>query len=164
VRSQRNETANIAQRVMSTRCPCRPPGESERIPGYCTEPCQGPNPKRETSGEPLAACRRCLGGRSSKTRHGTLTSRRAVVPEPLRCGLRRSLSRARKDHHLGLRRAGSGRNPLYPFRYTCLWNLAGTPAVSLPWGFTADGLPLAAQLVGRRRAAHSDRAIRAGPE
>ena len=47
---------------------------------------------------------------------------------------------------------GSGRNPLYPFRYTCLWNLAGTPAVSLPWGFTAGGLPLAVQLVGRRRA------------
>jgi amidase len=46
----------------------------------------------------------------------------------------------------------SGRNPFYPFRYTCLWNLAGAPAVSLPWGFTADGLPLAVQLVGRRRA------------
>jgi Asp-tRNA(Asn)/Glu-tRNA(Gln) amidotransferase A subunit family amidase len=46
----------------------------------------------------------------------------------------------------------SGGNPFYPFRHTCLWNLAGAPAVSLPWGLTAGGLPLAVQLVGRRRA------------
>jgi amidase len=36
--------------------------------------------------------------------------------------------------------------------FTCLtsyWDLAGTPAISLPWGFAADGLPLAIQLVAR---------------
>jgi Asp-tRNA(Asn)/Glu-tRNA(Gln) amidotransferase A subunit family amidase len=42
-----------------------------------------------------------------------------------------------------------GANPLYAARFTCLWNLAATPAISLPWGFNADGLPLAIQLVGR---------------
>jgi amidase len=33
--------------------------------------------------------------------------------------------------------------------FTTLWNLTGNPAVSLPAGFTGDGLPLAVQLVGR---------------
>lgn len=42
-----------------------------------------------------------------------------------------------------------GGNPLYAARFTCLWNLAATPALSLPWGFDAEGLPLAVQLIGR---------------
>ena len=39
-------------------------------------------------------------------------------------------------------------NSFYP--YTAQWNHAGTPAVSMPLGETADGLPLAIQLIGRR--------------
>ncbi|MEU2428315.1 amidase [Streptomyces sp. NPDC007861] len=34
--------------------------------------------------------------------------------------------------------------------YSALWNVTGNPAASIPGGFTADGLPLAVQLVGRR--------------
>lgn len=33
--------------------------------------------------------------------------------------------------------------------HTAYWNALGNPAVSVPIGFTADGLPLAAQLIGR---------------
>ena len=36
---------------------------------------------------------------------------------------------------------------VYP--YTGVWNVTGQPAASVPAGFTADGLPLAVQLVGR---------------
>ncbi len=39
-------------------------------------------------------------------------------------------------------------NAFYP--YTAQWNHAGVPAVSLPAGATADGLPLAIQLIARR--------------
>jgi amidase len=49
-------------------------------------------------------------------------------------------------------REGAVRTTSSGFATPCLWHLAGTPAVSLPWGFTADGLPLAVQLIGRRRA------------
>jgi amidase len=34
-------------------------------------------------------------------------------------------------------------------RLTSYWDLAATPAISLPWGFDGDGLPLAVQLVTR---------------
>ena len=33
--------------------------------------------------------------------------------------------------------------------YTALWNVAGNPAASVPWGLAEDGLPLSVQLVGR---------------
>jgi Asp-tRNA(Asn)/Glu-tRNA(Gln) amidotransferase A subunit family amidase len=33
--------------------------------------------------------------------------------------------------------------------HTRYWYLAGTPALSLPWGFDGEGLPLAVQLVTR---------------
>ncbi len=36
------------------------------------------------------------------------------------------------------------------YAYTPLWNHTGQPAVSMPAGFSSSGLPLAAQLVGRR--------------
>jgi amidase len=36
---------------------------------------------------------------------------------------------------------------VYP--YTGIWNATGQPAASVPAGFTADGLPLAVQLIGR---------------
>ena len=34
--------------------------------------------------------------------------------------------------------------------FDVLWNSTGQPAASVPAGFSADGLPLAVQLVGRR--------------
>ena len=33
--------------------------------------------------------------------------------------------------------------------FNVLWNATGQPAASVPAGFTADGLPLAVQFVGR---------------
>jgi amidase len=39
-------------------------------------------------------------------------------------------------------------NAFYP--YTAQWNHAGVPAVSMPAGTTAEGLPLAVQLIARR--------------
>ena len=49
---------------------------------------------------------------------------------------------------------------VYP--YTGVWNATGQPAASVPAGFTADGLPLAVQLVGApRRRAHAALAGRA---
>jgi amidase len=41
------------------------------------------------------------------------------------------------------------RNVLRLARLTSYWDLAGTPAISLPWGFDRDGLPFAVQLVTR---------------
>src|SRR5262245_41144739 len=41
------------------------------------------------------------------------------------------------------------RNIIRLTRLTSYWDLAGTPALSLPWGFDAAGLPLAVQLVTR---------------
>ena len=41
------------------------------------------------------------------------------------------------------------RNVIRVTRLTSFWNLAGTPAIALPWGFDPDGLPLAVQLVTR---------------
>ena len=53
----------------------------------------------------------------------------------------------------------SGRHAL---RGTVPWDLTGSPAISVPFGFTTDGLPLAVQLIGRHydeatllRAAHA---------
>ncbi len=34
--------------------------------------------------------------------------------------------------------------------YTYPWNMTGQPAASVPIGFTAAGLPVGAQIVGRR--------------
>jgi len=33
--------------------------------------------------------------------------------------------------------------------FTSFWNVVGNPAAAIPTGFTPDGLPLSAQLVGR---------------
>jgi amidase len=41
------------------------------------------------------------------------------------------------------------RNVIRLTRLTSYWDLAGTPAIALPWGFDGDGLPLAVQLVTR---------------
>ena len=45
--------------------------------------------------------------------------------------------------------ADDHRNIIRFTRLTSFWDLAGTPAISLPWGFDAYGLPLAVQLVTR---------------
>ena len=45
--------------------------------------------------------------------------------------------------------ADDHRNIMRLTRFTSYWDLAGTPAISLPWGFDADGLPFAVQLVTR---------------
>jgi amidase len=41
------------------------------------------------------------------------------------------------------------RNIIRLTRLTSYWDLAATPAISLPWGFDGDGLPFAVQLVTR---------------
>jgi aspartyl-tRNA(Asn)/glutamyl-tRNA(Gln) amidotransferase subunit A len=43
-----------------------------------------------------------------------------------------------------------GKAPVTQADFTALANLAGLPALSLPSGVSADGLPVAVQLVGRR--------------
>ena len=45
--------------------------------------------------------------------------------------------------------ADDHRNIIRLTRLTSYWDLAGTPAISLPWGFAEDGMPLAIQLVTR---------------
>src|SRR5262249_61014488 len=41
------------------------------------------------------------------------------------------------------------RNIIRLTRLTSFWDLAGSPAISLAWGFDGDGRPLAVQLVTR---------------
>jgi amidase len=41
------------------------------------------------------------------------------------------------------------RNVMRLTRLTAFWDLAATPAISLPWGFDPDGLPFAVQLAAR---------------
>ena len=57
---------------------------------------------------------------------------------------------------------GQALNGRHALRGTVPWDLTGSPAISVPFGFTPDGLPLAVQLVGRHydeatllRAAHA---------
>jgi aspartyl-tRNA(Asn)/glutamyl-tRNA(Gln) amidotransferase subunit A len=46
----------------------------------------------------------------------------------------------------GLVEAGGG---LFQFVHTSYWDAVGTPALVMPMGFTADGLPLSLQMGGR---------------
>jgi amidase len=55
--------------------------------------------------------------------------------------------RANQWEGLGAARAFLGMLLAYPFGAT--WNALGNPAAAVPAGFTADGLPLSVQLVGR---------------
>ncbi len=52
--------------------------------------------------------------------------------------------------------AGHKQTPLGWMAFTYPFNLTGQPAATAPAGFTADGLPVGLQLVGRR---HADRAV-----
>lgn len=67
-----------------------------------------------------------------------------ILLTPVMCGP--ALPVGRFDGRGGLRTV-IGMNAFYP--YTAQWNHAGTPAVSMPAGRTADGLPLAVQLIAR---------------
>jgi aspartyl-tRNA(Asn)/glutamyl-tRNA(Gln) amidotransferase subunit A len=53
---------------------------------------------------------------------------------------------------IGKRACGRGRGLLdWEFcPFTCVFNLTGNPAASVPCGFTSDGLPIGLQIVGRR--------------
>jgi amidase len=48
---------------------------------------------------------------------------------------------------LGATRTMNGMSLVYP--YAATWNMLGNPAASVPSHLTADGLPVAVQLVGR---------------
>ena len=52
--------------------------------------------------------------------------------------------------------AGSPASPLGWTPFTFPFNLTGQPAASVPAGFTASGLPVGLQIVGRR---HADRTV-----
>jgi aspartyl-tRNA(Asn)/glutamyl-tRNA(Gln) amidotransferase subunit A len=45
--------------------------------------------------------------------------------------------------------AGVEVNPGWVIWFTALWNRTGNPAASVPFGFSAEGLPLAVQVIGR---------------
>ena len=42
-----------------------------------------------------------------------------------------------------------GRGQILAYRFTCLWNLARTPAISIPWALDSSGMPIGIQLVAR---------------
>ncbi len=60
----------------------------------------------------------------------------------------------------------------HDYRWTLAWSLTGWPALSLPWGSSAEGLPIALQVVGRRWEDHVvvavaqalERSLAAGPQ
>jgi aspartyl-tRNA(Asn)/glutamyl-tRNA(Gln) amidotransferase subunit A len=45
--------------------------------------------------------------------------------------------------------AGLGRDGILRLIFTRYWSVVGYPAVALPMGFTADGMPLSMQIAGR---------------
>jgi amidase len=49
----------------------------------------------------------------------------------------------------GVGTVGAALRAMPAIAYAALWNVAGNPAASVPWGVATDGLPVAVQLVGR---------------
>ena len=47
------------------------------------------------------------------------------------------------------RRSGGDRASTYDQQCRLVFNVTGTPAISVPTGFTEDGVPLAMQIAGR---------------
>jgi amidase len=67
-----------------------------------------------------------------------------VLMTPVMCG---TALPVRRWEGQGALRTALGMNAFYPF---CVpWNHIGNPAMSVPSGFAADGMPLAVQVVGR---------------
>ena len=67
-----------------------------------------------------------------------------VLVTPVMCG---TAVPVRRWEGRGAVRTAIGMGRFYPF---CIpWNHLGNPAMSIPFGFAEDGMPLAVQLIGR---------------
>ena len=42
-----------------------------------------------------------------------------------------------------------GQGQVLALRFTCLWNVARTPAISIPWTLDSSGMPIGIQLIAR---------------
>ncbi|MFE3262538.1 amidase family protein [Nocardia sp. NPDC059091] len=86
-----------------------------------------------------------------------LPHRRTLAGPTDRLHLRQVRGRARPDHRDPATADRRHRRPEHPCRlpqvdhqlpYTFAWNVLSWPSISIPAGFTAEGLPVGAQLMG----------------